>query len=144
DEALLAALESGRVAGAALDVYAEEPPVDWRLARHPRVVATPHLGASTAEAEERVGTDIAIQVRDFLKGGVIQQAVNFFSLSGDVYDQVRPAMELAGRLGSFVAQVCRGAMERVEVGLYGDVRELDIKPILSAAIHRVLKPVLAD
>jgi len=144
EDALLAALESGRVAGAALDVHAEEPPKDWKLAKHPRVVATPHIGAATAEAQERVGTDIAIQVRDFLKGGVIQQAVNFFSLSGDVYDQVRPAMELAARLGSFVAQVCRGAMERVEVGLYGDVRELDIKPILSAAIHGVLKPVLAE
>ena len=104
EEALLAALESGRVAGAALDVHAQEPPVDWRLAQHPRVVATPHIGAQTEEAQERVGTDIALQVRDFLKGGVIQQAVNFFSLSGDLYDQVRPAMDLAERLGSFLSQ----------------------------------------
>ena len=109
DEALLAALESGRVAGAALDVHAQEPPVDWRLAKHPRVVATPHVGASTQEAQERVGTDIAVQVRDYLKGGVIQQAVNFFSLSGDLYDQVRPAMDLAERLGLFLGQVCRGS-----------------------------------
>ncbi len=144
EAALLAALESGRVAGAALDVHGQEPPADWRLARHPRVVATPHIGAATAEAQERVGTDIAIQVRDFLKGGVIQQAVNFFSLSGDLYDQVRPAMELAERLGMFLAQVCRGSMERLEVGLYGDLRELDLKPILSAAVHGVLKPLLAE
>ena len=99
DEALLAALDSGRVAGAALDVHAQEPPMDWRLAKHPQVVAMPHLGASTREAQERVGTDIAQQVRDYLKGGVIQQAVNFFSLAGDLYDQVRPAMDLAERLG---------------------------------------------
>ena len=144
EDALVAALESGRVAGAALDVHAQEPPKDWRLSRHPRVVATPHLGAATAEAQERVGTDIAVQVRDFLKGGLIQQAVNFFSLTGDLYDQVRPAMDLAERLGLFLAQVCDGSMERVEVGLYGDLREIDVKPILSAAVYGVLQPVLAE
>jgi D-3-phosphoglycerate dehydrogenase len=144
EQALLAALESGRVAGAALDVHAVEPPVDWRLAAHPRVVATPHIGAATAEAQERVGTDIAVQVRDYLKGGVIQHAVNFFSLSGDLYDQVRPAMDLAERLGLFLAQVCRGPMERVEVGLYGDLRELDVKPILPAAVAGALKPILSQ
>jgi D-3-phosphoglycerate dehydrogenase len=144
DEALLAALESGRVAGAALDVHSQEPPKDWRLAKHPRVVATPHVGASTVEAQERVGTDIAVQVRDFLKGGVIQQAVNFFSLSSDLYDQVKPAMDLAERLGMFLAQICSGPMERIEVGLYGDLRELDLKPILSAAVCGVLKPGLGN
>src|SRR5207244_4112743 len=139
EAALLEARESGRVAGAALDVHAREPPEDWALARHPRVVATPHVGAATAEAQERVGTDIAVQVRDYLKGGVIQHAVNFFSLSGDLYDQVRPAMDLANRLGSFVSQVCRGNLERIEVGLYGELREIDVKPILSAAVAGVLR-----
>ena len=142
EEALLMALESGRVAGAALDVHAQEPPADWRLAKHPRVVATPHVGAATAEAQERVGTDIAVQVRDYLKGGLIQHAVNFFSLTGDLYDQVRPAMDLAERLGLFLSQVCGGSMERVEVGLYGDFKEIDVKPILSAAVYGVLQPVL--
>jgi D-3-phosphoglycerate dehydrogenase / 2-oxoglutarate reductase len=144
EEALLAALERGRVAGAALDVHASEPPADWRLAKHPRVVATPHIGAATAEAQERVGTDIAFQVRDYLKGGVIQQAVNFFSLSGDLYDQVRPAMDLAERLGLFLGQVCRGSLERIELGVYGDLREVDLKPILSAAVNGVLRPLLAE
>lgn len=144
DEALLTALESGRVAGAALDVHTQEPPVDWRLAKHPKVVATPHIGASTLEAQERVGTDIAVQVRDYLKGGIIQQAVNFFSLSGDLYDQVRPAMDLAERLGLFLGQVCKGSLERIEVGLYGDLREFDVKPILSAAVNGVLRPTLSE
>ncbi len=144
EEALLAALENGRVAAAAIDVHAEEPPRDWRLAAHPRVVATPHIGAATAEAQERVGTDIALQVRDFLKGGLLQHAVNFFSLSGDLYDQVRPAMDLAERLGLFVSQACSGALERIELGLYGELRELDAKPILSAAVAGVLRPVLAE
>ena len=144
EQALLAALESGRVAGAALDVHASEPPKDWALARHPRVVATPHIGAATAEAQERVGTDIAVQVRDYLKGGVIQQAVNFFSLSGDLYDQVRPAMDLAERLGLFLGQVCRGSLERIELGVYGDLREVDLKPILSAAVNGILRPVMGE
>jgi len=139
EEALLAALDDGRVAAAGLDVHAQEPPVDWRLAKHPRVVATPHVGAQTAEAQERVGTDIAIQVRDFLKGGIIQHAVNFFSLSGDVYDQVKPAMDLAQRLGTFLAQACPGTPERIEVGLYGDLREIDSKPIQAAAVCGVMR-----
>jgi D-3-phosphoglycerate dehydrogenase / 2-oxoglutarate reductase len=142
EEALLQALDSGRVAAAALDVHAQEPPVDWRLAKHPRVVATPHVGAQTGEAQERVGTDIAIQVRDFLKGGLIQNAVNFFSLSGELYDQVRPAMDLAERLGTFLAHVRPGAIERVELGLYGELREIDAKPILSAAVLGVLRPLV--
>ena len=144
DEALLAALESGRVAGAALDVFEHEPEVPEELLGLDNVVLTPHLGASTQEAQERVGTDIAVQVRDFLKGGVIQQAVNFFSLSGDLYDQVRPAMDLAERLGLFLGQVCRGSLERIELGVYGDLREVDLKPILSAAVNGILRPVLAE
>jgi D-3-phosphoglycerate dehydrogenase len=144
DDALFAALESGRVAGAAIDVHAQEPPVDWRVAKHPRVVATPHIGAATAEAQERVGTDIAYQVRDYLKGGLMQNAVNFYTLGGDLYDQVRPAMDLAERLGAFLTQVCPGKAERVEVGLYGDLREIDVKPILSAAVTGILKPTLGQ
>jgi D-3-phosphoglycerate dehydrogenase len=144
DDALLAALDSGRVAGAGLDVHVQEPPLDWRLAKHPRVLALPHLGASTREAQERVGTDIAQQVRDYLKGGVIQSAVNFYSLAGDLYDKVRPAMELAERLGLFLAQACRGALERVELGVYGDLRELDVKPVLAAAVKGVLRPHMAE
>jgi D-3-phosphoglycerate dehydrogenase len=108
------------------------------------VVATPHIGAATAEAQERVGTDIALQVRDFLKSGHLQHAVNFFSLSGDLYDQVRPAMDLAERLGLFVSQALSGALERIELGLYGELRDLDVKPILSAAVAGVLRPVLAE
>jgi D-3-phosphoglycerate dehydrogenase len=144
DAALLAALESGRVAGAGLDVHAQEPPKDWRLAKHPKVLALPHLGASTREAQERVGTDIAQQVRDYLKGGVIQSAVNFYSLAGDLYDKVRPAMDLAERLGLFLAQACRGSLERIELGVYGDLREIDTQPVLAAAVTGVLRRHMAE
>jgi D-3-phosphoglycerate dehydrogenase len=138
ERALLEALESGRVAGCGLDVHAAEPPVDWSLAKHPRVVATPHIGAQTAEAQERVGTDIAYQVRDFLKGGVIQQAVNFFQLSGESYDQIKPAIDLAEALGKFLGQYVPGKPERIEVGLYGGFRDLASQPVLSAAVAGAL------
>jgi len=143
DAALLEALESGQVAGAGLDVYAQEPPVDWRVAKHPRVVATPHVGASTKEAQERVGTDICKQVRDYLKGGVITNAVNFFSLGGDV---VGSAMDLAERLGRFLIQACGCGedVKKIELGLYGEFAEIDAKPILSAALAGVLAPVLTE
>jgi D-3-phosphoglycerate dehydrogenase len=91
-----------------------------------------------------VGTDIAQQVRDYLKGGVIQSAVNFYSLAGDLYDKVRPAMDLAERLGLFLGQACRGSLERIELGVYGDLRVLDLKPILSAAVTGVLRPHMAE
>lgn len=143
-DALLDALDSGRVAGAALDVHPKEPPDDWRLAKHPHVIATPHLGASTSEAQQRVGTDIAQQVRDYLKGGIIQQAVNFYSLAGDLYDKIRPAMDLGERLGLFLGQACRGSLERIELGVYGDLRELDLKPILSASVTGILRPHMAE
>jgi D-3-phosphoglycerate dehydrogenase len=142
EAALLEALENGRVAGAALDVHAQEPPEDWRLVRHPRVVAMPHCGAATREAQERVGTDIAAQVRDFLKGGVIQHAVNFFSLTGDLHDRVRPAMDLAERLGAFLAQACGGEPERIEVAAYGELREMETKPLLAAAVAGILRRAL--
>ncbi len=82
EEALLRALESGRVAGAALDVHAEEPPRDWRLVKHPRVVATPHIGAGTAESQERMAADVAQQVRDFLADGTARNVVNPEALGG--------------------------------------------------------------
>lgn len=139
EDALFAALESGRVAGCGLDVHAKEPPVDWKLARHPKVVATPHIGAQTVEAQDRVGTDIAYQVRDFLKDGVIQQAVNFFQLSGEAYDQIKPAIDLGEQLALFAGQVVPGKVEKVEVGLHGSFKELSAKPIIQATVAGALR-----
>ena len=139
EDALFEALESGRVAGCGLDVHAKEPPVDWKIAKHPKVVATPHIGAQTVEAQDRVGTDIAYQVRDFLKGGVIQQAVNFFQLSGEAYDQIKPAIDLGERLASFLGQVVPGKVRKVEVALYGTFKDLLPQPILQATVAGALK-----
>ncbi len=139
EDALYEALESGRVAGCGLDVHAKEPPVDWKIAKHPKVVATPHIGAQTVEAQDRVGTDIAYQVRDFLKDGVIQQAVNFFQLSGEAYDQIKPAIDLGERLGALLAQVAAGDVRRLEVTLHGKFKELQPQPILQATVAGALR-----
>ena len=142
EAALLEALESGHLAGAALDVFETEPPEDLRLVRHPAVVATPHLGASTVEAQERVGTEIAEKVRDFLLRGTVLDAVNFPSLGRDEHEAARPVMELAERLGRFVAQIVEGGVRRLEVRALGAFAQLPLKPIVMAATRGLLSPVL--
>ena len=91
-----------------------------------------------------MGTDIAQQVRDYLKGGVVlQQAVNFYSLAGDLYDKVRPGND-GERLGLVLGQACPGLARNIELGVYGDLRELDLKPILAASVTGVLRPHMAE
>jgi D-3-phosphoglycerate dehydrogenase len=119
EAALLAALESGHLAGAALDVFEHEPPQDSALVRHPRVVSTPHLGASTAEAQERVGVEIAEKIRDYLQTGVILDAVNFPSIARAEYQELAPLMDLAERLASFAGQIADGGPTRLGVRAYG-------------------------
>ncbi len=100
DEAALAdAIESGHVAGAGLDVFESEPPTDKRLTSLPQVVATPHIAASTNEAQELVGSEIAINVRDYLLEGVIRNAVNFPAVPPDDVPKLRPYLLLAEKLG---------------------------------------------
>src|SRR2546425_355463 len=101
DEAALAeALKSGQLAGAAVDVFAEEPPKNSPLTRLPNVIATPHVAGSTAEAQEEVGTQVAVQIKDYLAEGIIRNAVNLPALSADQYRRVPPYLELAERLGA--------------------------------------------
>ena len=104
DEALVAALKSGQVAGAALDVFTVEPLRDSPYTGLDNVILTPHIAGSTAEAQEAVGIQIAMQVREYLKLGVVQNAVNLPSLSHEEYVQLAPYIDLAGRLGAFLAQ----------------------------------------
>ena len=121
ESALLRHIESGHVAGAALDVFEQEPPVESRLIAHDRVICTPHLGASTTEAQESVALQVAEQVGDVLMGRVIRNAVNTPSVEPEVYKKMRPYLELAERLGCLQAQLIEGRMERVTVQYHGDV-----------------------
>ena len=120
DETALAdAIESGHVAGAALDVFETEPPTDQRLTGLPQVIATPHIAASTTEAQELVGVEIALSVRDYLGEGLVRNAVNFPSVAPEEFPRVRPYLRLAEMLGSVVAQWLRASPESIGIRYYG-------------------------
>ncbi len=145
DEAALAeALRAGQVAGAALDTFAQEPPKNSPLIGLPNVIATPHIAGSTAEAQEEVGIQIALQVKDYLAEGIIRNAVNLPSLSGEQYRRLRPYLELAERLGSLVAQAVDGRSDRVRIRYAGETAELGSHVLRSAVLAGILNRVLDE
>lgn len=144
EEALLGAIESGAVAGAALDVFEKEPPKDWRLVSHRQVVATPHIAASTVEAQELVGTETATAVRDFLLHGTIANAVNFPSVRGEEAGRLRPFMQLAERMGTLIAQLASGRTHTLSVRYYGPLLTSHGALVANAAIAGVLRPMLSS
>jgi D-3-phosphoglycerate dehydrogenase len=145
DEAALAeALKSGKLAGAALDVFVQEPPKDSILTGLPNVIATPHVAGSTAEAQEEVGTQVAVQVRDYLAEGVIRNAVNLPALSADQYRRGRPYVALAERLGSLVAQAAGSRPARIRIRYAGEVAEVGTHLLRSAVLAGLLNAVLDE
>jgi D-3-phosphoglycerate dehydrogenase len=144
EAALLRGLESGKIGGVALDVFLEEPaPADLPILKHDRVVATPHLGASTREAQDRVALEIAQQVTSFLTTGAIQNAVNVPSVTSDVAARLAPYIELAQKLGSFLSQAAGGVAPRtIEVECVGDAAELSVKSIAASAVAGFLQRYL--
>jgi D-3-phosphoglycerate dehydrogenase len=139
DAALVAALKSGQVAGAALDVFTEEPPKNSPYAGLDNVILTPHIAGSTAEAQEAVGVQIAMQVREYLKLGVVQNAVNLPSLSHEEYVQLAPYIDLAGRLGSFLAQAGKGGFDSIQLTYAGALLEAKTDLVRNAAIEGLLQ-----
>jgi D-3-phosphoglycerate dehydrogenase len=144
EAALAAALRSGHLAGAALDVFAVEPPRDSPLLGLESVVATPHVAGSTEEAQEEVGCQIAQQVRDFLAEGALRNAVNLPTLSAEQYRRLRPYLELAGRLGSLVAQAASGRVGRVRISYAGEPAELGTHVLRNAVLAGVLNTALEE
>jgi D-3-phosphoglycerate dehydrogenase len=142
--ALRAALDSGHVAGAALDVFGEEPAVTNPLFGHPNVVCTPHLGASTNEAQENVALQVAEQMSDYLIRGAITNAVNFPSITAEEAPKLRPFIALAERLGSFAGQLTENGIRKVTITYEGDVGELKTKALTASAIAGLLRPLLSD
>ncbi len=145
DEAALAdAIEAGSVAGAAIDVFEKEPPSDWRLASMRQVVATPHIAASTVEAQELVGTETATAVRDFLRDGTITNAVNFSSVRGDDAGQLRPFMTLADRMGTLLSQLVSGRTHSLNIRYYGPLLSTHGSLVSKAAVAGMLRPILSN
>ncbi len=144
EAALLKALESGRVAGAALDVFETEPPKDLALARHPKVIATPHLGASTEEAQIAVAVDVAQSIADFLLGRGVRNAVNVPSLDPKVLKELEPHIRLAEKLGSLQTQLIEGHILQVDICYHGEVVEFETTAITVAVIKGLLTPILAE
>jgi D-3-phosphoglycerate dehydrogenase / 2-oxoglutarate reductase len=138
DAALVEALKSGQVGGAALDVFREEPPKNSGYAGLDNVILTPHIAGSTAEAQEAVGIQIARQVREYLKLGVVQNAVNLPSLSHEEYVQLSPYIDLAGRLGSFLAQTGKGGIESIQLFYGGMLTEAKTELIRNSAVAGLL------
>jgi D-3-phosphoglycerate dehydrogenase len=144
ERALRAALDSGHVAGAAFDVFTEEPAAANPLFGHPNVVATPHLGASTNEAQENVALQVAEQMSDYLVRGAISNAVNFPSITAEEAPRLKPFIALAEKLGSFAGQLTDAPILKVSLAYEGAVAGLKIKALTSAAIAGLLRPSLAD
>src|SRR5262245_47867991 len=141
--ALRRAIDAGIVAAAALDVFETEPPADWSLAQLPQVVATPHIAASTEEAQEQVGLDTAETVRDFLLHGIVRNAVNFPSVHPDEMRRLQPWIRLADRLGALVSQLGAARVETLGIRYYGAlVESRGVEVLAASAAAGVLRPIL--
>jgi D-3-phosphoglycerate dehydrogenase / 2-oxoglutarate reductase len=140
---LAAALDSGHIAGAAIDVFVDEPALKNPLFGRDNVVATPHLGAATTEAQENVALQIAEQMADFLLTGAVSNAVNMPSLTAEEAKRLNPYMKLAEQLGSFAGQLTETGIKSAAVEYEGAVAELNVKPLTAIALTGLLSPQLA-
>ncbi len=144
EKALRSLLDGGHVAGAAFDVFVTEPAIENPLFGHPNVVCTPHLGASTNEAQENVALQVAEQMSDYLTRGAITNAVNFPSITAEEAPKLKPFIALAERLGSFAGQLAVTDIKKVSIIYEGAVVDLKTKALTAAAIAGLLRPALTD
>lgn len=142
--ALRVALESGHLRGAALDVYLEEPAKDNPLFGLENVICTPHLGASTTEAQEKVAVQIAEQISDYLLEGSIKNALNAPNLSAEELRQLTPYLQLANYLGAFAGQLTHTVIKGLTVTFAGDAARLNVEPLTTQVVQSVLAPHFSD
>lgn len=145
EAALLEGIASGKIAGAALDVFEKEPlSADSPLLKNSKVIVAPHLGASTIEAQVNVAVDVAEQVAEVLSGGQAKAAVNIPSMRPDILGPVKPFLALAEQLGSFVSQLAEGPIKAVEIGYLGEVAEKEVAPLTIAILKGILEPIVQE
>lgn len=137
---LLNALNDGKLAGVALDVFAIEPAKDNPLFGHENVVCTPHLGASTSEAQENVAIQVAEQISDYLLTGAVTNALNMPSVSAEDAPRLKPYMQLAEQLGTLLGQIADGEIRKIAIEFEGTVGELNTRPLLQAGITGIMRP----
>jgi len=144
EAALRAALESGQVAAAGFDVFVTEPAKENVLFGAPNFVATPHLGASTNEAQENVALQVAEQMADFLLSGAVTNALNMASITAEEAPRLKPFSALIEKLGAFAGQVADDGIEAVEIEYEGDVAQLNTKPLTAIALASLMRPLMPD
>jgi len=142
EAALKTCLEAGDIAGAALDVFAEEPAKENPLFGHDKVVCTPHLGASTSEAQENVAVKVAEQMSDYLNNGTVTNALNMASVSAEDAVKLKPYLKLAEQLGSFSGQLTEHGLTEITIEYEGKISELNTKPLTSVAVMGILAPLI--
>lgn len=142
--ALAKAIEAGRVAGAAIDVFEVEPPKDYTLAKLPQVIATPHLGASTEEAQIAVAVDVAQSIVDIYRGKGTKNAVNIPTVDPEVLEQIRPYLYLGEKLGALAAQLIEGQILQVDIQYLGKVADYETTPITVSVVKGLLTAILAE
>ena len=139
--ALVRAIDDGRVAGAGIDVFREEPPGESPLLTHESIIVTPHLGALTAEAQERAAVDVAQEVLSVLRGEPARYAVNAPLVSAETMKVLRPFLDVAERTASLATQLCEGQLRAVELEYLGEIANYDVTPLKAAAIKGLLAPI---
>jgi D-3-phosphoglycerate dehydrogenase len=144
EAALRAGLDSGHIGGAAFDVFVEEPAKANVLFGAPNFVATPHLGASTGEAQENVALQIAEQMSDYLLTGAVTNALNSPSVTADEAPKLKPYVALAEKLGAFAGQMVDVGIRGIDIAFEGEVARLNVKPLTAAALAGVMRPMLAE
>ena len=144
EDDLYDALESGHLAGAALDVFSTEPPGNIKLMGHSNFICTPHLGASTSEAQDNVALDVAEQIVAYLLHGTVTNAVNVPSISSELMNTLRPYAVLLERMGLFQSQLADSAVLEARVNYSGGVTEYDVSPLTTAMLKGLLTPILKD
>jgi D-3-phosphoglycerate dehydrogenase len=144
EDALAEGIRSGQVAGAALDVFEVEPAKDNQLFGLANVICTPHLGASTTEAQENVAVQVAEQMADYLLQGAITNAINFPSISAEEAPRLKPFVELAEQLGSFAGQLTDSGVQTIRLEYAGEIADMNTKALTAAAVTGALRPLLQD
>jgi D-3-phosphoglycerate dehydrogenase / 2-oxoglutarate reductase len=144
EQALIRAIDSGHVAGAALDVFQTEPPTQLGLFKHPKIIMTPHLAASTIEAQEKVALEVSAEIIDILESKTIRHAVNMPAISGEKQQKMQPFLQLGEQIGQLVIQLLKHAPDKIDIDYYGDLIGEDTDLLTRTMIKGILSHHLTD